>query len=96
MLLRHALAGRLDAGYELSLRRGPFRPQPSDLPPAVRLAHAVAGTVWISRTQVDAIYGPQRGRFGYLARRLGRPLDLLGRLCRSALQAWRMRRRRAA
>jgi hypothetical protein len=95
LLLRHALAGRLDAGYELALRRGPFRAQPSDLPPAARLAHAVAGTVWLSRAQVDAIYGPQRGALGYLGRRLARPFDLLARLGRSALQAWRMRRRRA-
>lgn len=95
VLLRHALAGRLDPGYERALRLALFRRAPSDAPEAVRLARAVAGTVWISRAQVDAIYGPPRGRFGYLGRRLGRPLDLLARLGRAGLHAWRVRRRPA-
>jgi Uncharacterised nucleotidyltransferase len=94
VLLRHALAGRLDAGYERSLRLALFRRVPSDAPEAVRLARAVAGTVWLSRAQVDALYGPPRRRLGYLGRRLRRPLDLLGRLGRYGLHAWKVRRRR--
>ncbi len=80
VLLRHALAGRLDPGYARSLRSlALFRRQPSDAPELARLARAVAATVWLSRAQVDAIYGPPRRRFGYLARQLGRPFDLLMR-----------------
>jgi hypothetical protein len=96
VLLRHALAGRLDPGYAESLRLALFRPAPSDAPEAVRLARAVAGTVWLSRAQVDALYGPPRRRLGYLGRRLRRPLDLLARLGRYGLQAWKVRRRRPA
>jgi putative nucleotidyltransferase-like protein len=96
VLLRHALAGRLDPGYEESLRLALFRRVPSDAPEAVRLARAVAGTVWLSRAQVDALYGAPRRRLGYLGRRLRRPLDLLARLGRYGLHAWKVRRRRPA
>ncbi|HYL04889.1 MAG TPA: hypothetical protein VE075_02555, partial [Thermoanaerobaculia bacterium] len=85
VLLRHALAGRLDPGYQRVLRLALFRRQPSDAPEVVRLARAVAATVWLSRAQVDAIYGPPRRRLGYLARRLGRPFDLLFRFGRYLL-----------
>jgi Uncharacterised nucleotidyltransferase len=95
VLLRHALAGRLDPGYERSLRLALFRRVPSDAPEAVRLARAVAGTVWLSRAQLDALYGPPRRRLGYAGRRLRRPLDLLARLGRYSLHAWRVRRRRS-
>ncbi len=96
VLLRHALAGRLDPGYAESLRLALFHGVPSDVPEAARLARAVAGTVWLSRAQVDALYGPPRRRIGYLGRRLRRPLDLLARLGRYGLQAWKVRRRRPA
>jgi len=96
VLLRHALAGRLDPGYEESLRLALFRSVPSDVPEPVRLARAIAGTVWLSRAQVDALYGPPRRRIGYIGLRLRRPLDLLARLGRYGLRAWKVRRRRPA
>jgi hypothetical protein len=96
VLLRHALAGRLDPEYERSLRLSQFRRQPSDRPEAARLARSVAATLWLSRAQVDAIYGPPRHRLAYFGRQLGRPLDLLARLGRYGLHAWRLRRRRSA
>lgn len=88
-LLRHILAGRLDADYASALRLGLFRPQPSDHGTAVRLARAVWHAVVLSDAQIDAIYGPAgpagsagrpRTRLGYLGRRLARPFDLLRRL----------------
>ena len=80
VLLRHLLAGRLDPDYAASLRLGLFLPQPSERGPAARLVHAVLDAIFLSRAQIDAIYGRPRHRLGYLARRLARPFDLLRRL----------------
>jgi hypothetical protein len=79
-LLRHLVAGRLDADYEAALRLALFRRQPSDRPAPLRLAGAIASTLWLSRPQIDALYGKPRGPLGYAGRRLARPFDLLGRL----------------
>jgi hypothetical protein len=84
-LLRHFLAGRLDADYTSALRLGLFRP-PSDRGPVGRFARAVWEAVALSDAQIDGIYGPAgpkgrpRSRLGYLGRRLARPFDLLLRL----------------
>jgi hypothetical protein len=92
LLLRHLLAGRLDPGYERSLRLGLFRGQPSDRPPATRLARTLFRTVFLTRGQVDALYGPPRGgALGYLGRRLWRPVDLAGRLVSYGASAWKAR-----
>lgn len=80
ILLRHLVAGRLDADYEAALRLALFRRQPSDRPAPLRLAGAIASTLWLSRPQIDALYGKPRGPLGYAGRRLARPFDLLGRL----------------
>lgn len=95
LLLRHALAGELDQRYRRSLRLSLFRRQPSDRREPARLARLLARTVWLSRAQVDAIYGPPRHPAGYLARQLGRPLDLLARLGRYGRAAWRLHRGRS-
>jgi hypothetical protein len=91
VLLRHILAGRLDAGYAAALRLGFFRTQPSDRPPAVRFARSVVGAVFLTRGQIDAIYGPPRRPLGYLGRRLARPFDLLRRLGRYGTRTVRLR-----
>ena len=91
MLLRHILAGRLDAEYEASLRLGFFRPQPSDRLPVVRFVRSVLGAVFLTRGQIDAIYGPPRRPLGYLGRRLARPFDLLRRLGRYSAHTVRLR-----
>jgi hypothetical protein len=97
-LLRHILAGRLDADYASALRLGLFRPHPSDRGPAVRLARAVWGAVALSDAQIDAIYGSAgaagrpRTRLGYLGRRLARPFDLLLRLGSYGSRWLRLRR----
>lgn len=92
VLLRHILAGRLDPGYESALRLGLFRAQPSDRPPLLRLARSVAGTVFLTRAQVDAIYGPPRHPLGYLGRQLARPFDLVARTVKSGARSLRLRR----
>jgi hypothetical protein len=91
ILLRHILAGRLDAEYAASLRLGFFRPQPSDRLPVVRFARSVLGAVFLTRGQIDAIYGPPRHPLGYLGRRLARPFDLLRRLGRYSARTVRLR-----
>lgn len=91
VLLRHILAGRLDAGYAASLRLGFFRSQPSDRRPAARFLRSVFGAVFLTRGQIDAIYGPPRHELGYLGRRLARPFDLLRRLSRYSARTVRLR-----
>jgi hypothetical protein len=92
VLLRHILAGRLDPDYEAALRLGLFRAQPSDRPPLLRLARSVFDALFLTRAQVDAIYGPPRHPLGYLGRQLARPFDLLARLGRSGVRSLRLRR----
>jgi hypothetical protein len=93
-LLRHILAGRLDAGYADALRLGLFRPQPSERSRPVQLARAVLGAVLLSDAQIDAVYGRPRTRLGYLGRRLARPFDLLLRLGSYGARWARVRRER--
>jgi len=91
VLLRHILAGRLDADYAASLRLSLFRDQPSDRPPAVRVVRTALATVFLSRAQIDAIYGRPRHPLGYLGRRLARPFDLLRRLWRYGTRSLRLK-----
>ena len=86
-LLRHVVAGALDQAYRESIHlAGLF-----DLVPAggrwSRFAHLLASSVWLTRNQVDAIYGPSRSGLGYLGRRLWRPFDLAWRAGRYSA-AW--------
>jgi hypothetical protein len=91
LLLRHILAGRLDADYAASLRLSLFRDQPSDRPPLVRVVRTALATVFLSRAQIDAIYGRPRHPLGYLGRRIARPFDLLARLWRYGTRALRLK-----
>ncbi|PYQ65551.1 MAG: hypothetical protein DMF53_05240 [Acidobacteria bacterium] len=93
-LLRHILAGRLDAEYAGALRLGLFRPQPSERSRPAQLARAVLGAVFLSDAQIDAVYGRPRTRLGYLGRRLARPFDLLLRLGSYGARWARLRRER--
>ena len=82
-LLRHIVAGTLDADYALGLKvQGVFGPI-SDLPSLPAALRATWQALALSRKQVDKIYGPPRTRLGYLGRQLARPFDLAGRLVRS-------------
>jgi len=91
VLLRHILAGRLDADYAASLRLSLFRNQPSDRPTAVRVVRTALAAVFLSRAQIDAIYGRPRHPLGYLGRRLARPFDLLRRLWRYGTRSLRLK-----
>jgi hypothetical protein len=91
VLLRHILAGRLDAGYAASLRLSLFREQPSDRPPMVRVVRTALAAIFLTRSQIDAIYGRPRHPLGYLGRRLARPFDLLRRLWSYGVRAQRLK-----
>ncbi|HJX28330.1 MAG TPA: nucleotidyltransferase family protein, partial [Thermoanaerobaculia bacterium] len=93
LLLLHILAGRLAPDYASALRLSLFRAQPSDRRPAVRLVHSVLDAVFLSRAQIDAIYGRPRHPLGYLGRRLARPFDLLLRLGTYGARTFRLRER---
>jgi hypothetical protein len=83
-LIRHLLAAHLDEGYAESLKLSALR---RPLAEGSRLQGwwgAARQALWLSRAQVDAIYGRPRHVGGYLARRLWRPVDLLSRALRSA------------
>jgi hypothetical protein len=91
VLLRHILAGRLDANYAAALRLSLFREQPSDRTPAVRMVRTALATVFLTRAQIDAIYGRPRRPLGYLGRRLARPFDLLRRFWSYGTRATRVK-----
>ncbi|MFP5285889.1 MAG: nucleotidyltransferase family protein [Thermoanaerobaculia bacterium] len=92
VLLLHILAGRLDPEYEKSLRLGLFHSQPTDRPPALRLARRIWDALFLTRAQVDAVYGKPRHPLGYLGRQLARPFDLIARLGTYGLRAAKVRR----
>jgi hypothetical protein len=93
-LLRHGVAGRLVPEYEARLHLALFRSQPTDAGRLRRVLRLMLRTVWLSRPQVDAIYGPPRSSGGYWTRRLMRPFDLLARSARSLRGAVHLRSRR--
>jgi len=93
-LMRHILAGTLDDGYHRSLKIAALR---EALPRRARLSgalHLLRRALFLSRDQIDAIYGPPASPWGYLGRRLWRPFDLLARTLRAAASWWRLRRRK--
>jgi len=57
----------------------------------VRFVRSVLSAVFLTRSQIDAIYGPPRHPLGYLGRRLARPFDLLRRLGRYSARTVRLR-----
>ncbi len=93
LLLRHALAGRLDPGYANALKLSLFAPRPSERNPLGRKLAALAAALWPSAAQLDAIYGRSSSRWGRLGRRLFRPVDLLRRAARAAASARDLDRR---
>jgi len=95
VLLRHVIAGGIDAAYERSLRTAALLSFPTGRSRAAASLRMVYETVFLSRAQIDVIYGPQRSWWGYLFRRLARPFDLAWRLVRSLAASIAVRSRRA-
>ena len=92
VLLRHAVAGLTDDGYRAALRLSLPWDVPTGQTPTLSFAKLAFHTVFLTRGQVDMIYGRPRSSLGYLGRRLARPFDLAWRLARYAASAITMRR----
>ena len=93
-LLRHLLAGA-DRDYADSLRISSFLRRPGAGPAPLALLRRSWRTVFLTRAQVDEIYGPPRSALGYWVLRAWRPLDLIVRFVQAMLARRRLRRRSA-
>lgn len=85
LLLRHMVAGSELRGYHRALAAGHA---------AARLRRAgpryLLRKLWLSDAEIELRYGRPGSRWGYLGRRLWRPLELAGRLAASALSRARL------
>lgn len=91
-LLRHLMAGAANQEYRQSLKL-------VDLVQATALRGGLLGSirgalaaVFLTRGQIDLIYGAPKSWIGYLGRRLWRPMDVAIRLVRSLRARRRIRR----
>ncbi len=92
VLLGHILALALDDEYLTSLKLERRLLVPGVGARGWSVLRTLAGSVVLSRRQVDMLYGGPHSRLGYLGLRLWRPLDVLRRL---AVYGWsRLRRHR--
>lgn len=87
-LLRHVIAGLSDDDYRLSLKYSRSWEKSGDGGRLVFSLQGLIRAVFLTRGQIDLIYGTQKSPFGYLFRQLWRPFDLVGRTWSSAM-AWR-------
>jgi hypothetical protein len=81
-MLRHVVAGVLDEAYQRSLKIRGFAGGQCEGGRAGAMVRDIGKAVWLTDAQIDAIYGRPRSRFGYLARRVLRPFDLVVRAVR--------------
>ena len=87
LLLRHILAGAMDEDYRQSLKLTKLLNPVSQSGLFVGVSRGLGRALWLTRGQIDVIYGPPKTEVGYLARRLWRPFDLIARTVRTML-AW--------
>lgn len=92
-LLAHVLAGALRDDYRRALKLRGTLTGLTERPPLRIALCQLGGAVFLSRRQIDAIYGPPRSWLGYLGRRLARPFDLAARLLRYLADHRRLRKR---
>lgn len=95
-LLDHITRRQVDPDYQEALRLNAFRLMVGG-PTPVR---ALLGYAWrftfITRDQVDSIYGPQKSTWAYAFRRFFRPVDLVLRVGRYSRARLRLRARPAS
>jgi Uncharacterised nucleotidyltransferase len=94
LLLRHAVAGLTDDAYRTAIRLSGLWSAPSEHPMPIALLVEVYRALFLTRAQIDMVYGPPRSAWGYLGWRLLRPFDLVRRLVRYRASAAGLRQRR--
>jgi hypothetical protein len=95
VMLRHLVAGATNESYAHSLKFRSLRDRPREMGAARATARTLQGALFLTRGQVDKLYGPPKTELGYWGWRLWRPFDLLLRAARYG-GAWvrqRFRRR---
>jgi len=78
-MLRHIVAGMTDQAYQQSMRISALVHFLPGRNKAHTLIKIVFKTLWLSRPQVDVLYGRPRTWLGYLGWRIWRPLHLIGK-----------------
>ena len=79
LLIHHLVAGVQDEDYVRAMRVRRQTRSLTDRPRWLRLAKDGWRTVWLTRPQVDKLYGTPKSGLGYWGWRLWRPFDLVGR-----------------
>ena len=94
-LLRHFIVGATDEGYREALKANPrYLLGLSERPAPLAVLSALFRALFITRPEVDAIYGRQKSSAGYLFRQVMRPVDVASRAVRYSIQAVRAGRLR--
>jgi hypothetical protein len=92
LLVRHLIAGAVDSRYGEALKLRDLVQPLYDGPRWAGWWRAGRQALALSDAQLDRVYGKPRSRWGYVGRRLLRPLDLLWRAGRAARSAIPTRR----
>ncbi len=93
-LLRHLVAGAVDARYREALKFRGLVAKPRDVGWLRGLATTLRGAVFPTRAQLDILFGKPQSELGYWGLRVWRPFDLVGRAWRYG-RAWLQLRLRA-
>jgi hypothetical protein len=93
LLLRHAIAGTRCESYRLAIRARHRLTGASGSFAVTRAWNVLRHGLFLSRAQIDHIYGPPRSAIGYWGWRLWRPLEMCYRLCSYGWANLRHRRR---
>jgi len=91
-LLRHWLAGCLDADYSKSLKLGRRLEGSRGRNRLLEIVRTGWQAVWLSDRQVELLYGRPGSAIGYVGWRLWRPFDLVGRTVAAAAAWLRLKR----
>ena len=94
LLLRHMVAGGLDEHYRRSLRFSALSRPLGAGSRAVTVGLTLVRSIWLSRAQVEILYGRPRTALGYWGWRLWRPVDVIIRAVRYGASWARLRLKR--
>ena len=86
-MLRHIVAGRLDPVYAKSMKFSSLTAKPGEKARFAALSQTLWRAVFLTRGQIEILYGTPRTPLGYWGWRMWRPFDLTLRAVRYAW-AW--------